>query len=489
MEKLRRVVVCGAMLLALAAMASVTGWSPAEEPKDQNALRQVSTMAKVLEAALREELGGDIVGGSIFQPGGVRGFRVPGVGVVFQINVNFPVAEEKSSEKPATPESDDLWNRMERGGGAGMGGGVGMGGAGYGVVQPHAPSAPGAVPHPVAPTAPVPPGAIVPGAPPAATPFPPAGFSVEAPVPPGALPHVAATVGGMSASVAVPAPPQPHPYGAPVSVQATTGYGGYGGAHVGSSGDWRRKTESMERVILETLARYGERMKTIGPDENIIILVSGAGARGIGHMTRSISISTPRLPGLPSTGVNVEVNLEEMEKHIEEMGKRMEAAGEEMGKLGEEMGEMGREMAEAKAKNDERAQKEAEAKMKRTEEKMKAVAEKMKTMEVKMKDQDVPKIRVLAERERQKAIAAAVEADRTQARLMRDRMRELDHQVQVSMVGGGTTSWVLKVKKGDLTSNVDDLRKRVEIQSYAGAGDVNPVAVADPGSDDLNVGF
>jgi len=437
----------------LAAMMLWGGSGRAEESGGQkDVLHQVATMAKVLETPLREELHGDLVGGSIFQPGGVRGFRVPGVGVIFLINVNFPVAEEKPREKGEKgPKSDDLWNRIEKGE-------VGAGG------------------------------------------------------------EVASS-------------DYTGPYSYSTSKQPTTRFGtgrtggGGGGAYGGTltlqqptAGDGREKTKTMERVILETLARYGDRMTAIALEENIIVLVSGGG------MGRRIVVAQPPVPPAPPAPAalptrraerrssaapapptvakapaappvlrsslaesrqeydtvvsEMEKGMKEAEAQMKEAAAEMEAAGREMEKVGKEMEGAAMQRGEAQAKSDAEAQKAAEEKIQEIRTKMLAVREKMTEIQREKM--------AAAQRQMEEARARMAVAERKLKGSIRtfslgDRDITLERRPEVLIAkteGGarGTTTWVLKVKKGDLVSDPDQLRKRAEIQAYA-AGDSDALPV------------
>jgi len=492
----------GVTMVALTALLSWSGRSWAGEPSPQDSLRQVSIMAKVLETRLNEELPGGVVGASIFQPGGVRSFRVPGVGVIFQLNVNFPVAEPKTPAKTSEPAKDeDLWDRIERGGSARGQGGGGFGGGGS-VIASVSPAAP-----PAAPVLPTPPShgggfggvamAVSPAAPPGAS---------TAPSQPG-VPHMAFLT-----------PTEPH----------------------GGAGDSRQKVATMERVILETLGRYGDRLKAIPDEENIIVLVSGGGTRH--HIS---AMPTVQYSMAHENVQELEKAIGEMQLQMAEAGKQMKATGDEMKEVGEEMKAVGEQMAEAKReakkakdKKDAEAQEAAEAKMKDLEAKMKVTEEKMETAAAKMKvtedkmhfaeakmkdiekDKDWPadpwgRPYVLHSTKTADAQVKAAEARMKDAQARKSKeiseaqkqydvalRRQIEQQVKISPDGrriytfsygpggdgGGGSSWVLKVKKSELVKDADELRKRADIQSYA-ADIQSYTGLVDPGSDDLVIDF
>jgi hypothetical protein len=464
--------------LVVAALAACVLWSGpiwSEESGATPALRDVSIMAKVLEARLREELGGDVVGGSVFQPGGVRGFRVPGVGVVFQVNVNFPVAEIKSPEKPAEPaKSEDLWDRIERGGGGfggggfGSGGGLGgggFGGGGYGdsgsyfYYQSREPGeagevfvAPAAPPGP--PAAPVPPRR-------AASPARPVTAAISAPAAPEAPapPHAVAPP---HPSVPHAAPAMPVPVAASSAARGTSSRAPRVTVATPRSGDWKEKTEKMERVILETLAKYGERLKSVAPDENLIVLVSGTGGRVI----RTVRTSPASEPAAREHLAELDQVLATMKTEVDEAGAQVEKAGDEMKAANRETLE---HLQAAKEEAGAKAGEIAKEKIQRAQEKVRAIQQERMTA---------------AQRQMEQAQQQVQEVERRigdQQEYYKRRPAEISRNTRLGPVaqaysvaispGGpaGATSWVLKVKKSDLTDDVEKLRKRAEIQSYAGA--------------------
>jgi hypothetical protein len=424
MSYVKRTFAWGVMIAALTVLIPRNSWSRAAEPGAQDAIREVSIMAKVLETRLREELHGDLVSGTIFQPGGVRGFRVPGIGAIFEINVNFPVAEIKASDKPGEPaKSGDLWDRVERGGGTS---GFGGAGGGYGAVYSVAPADPSVVPAP---------------------------------------------------------PAQPVP-STPVS-RSTRRISGTTPVPQSQAGDGREKTATMERVILETLARYGERLKSVAPDESIIVLVSGTG----GPKSYSYSVRTSATPARQPGE-----RYDELLKTFPAMRKEMDGAkeaGEQMAKAVAEMEAAKKALEQVKETMD------AEAK-KATEEKMKAVETKMQQMQEKVSAAQERIEKAMAQMtveekarfdERQQAAADKMKFDELkkanealsiaheQYERLPDKgtrgttVRQPVYTYSVARPSGavGASSWVLKVKKSDLVNDPDKLRKRAEIQSYVGS--------------------
>jgi hypothetical protein len=92
----------------------VSGDKPDEA---RQVVRQADIMAEVLEIRIKEALGQDLVTDDVFQSGGVRGYRIPGLGVVFLAHVKFPLAEGEvtAAAEPAKSEEDALWDRIEQG--------------------------------------------------------------------------------------------------------------------------------------------------------------------------------------------------------------------------------------------------------------------------------------------------------------------------------------------------------------------------------------
>jgi Sec-independent protein translocase protein TatA len=476
MSKSRPSVTCGWFLISLTALLSWSVPCRADDPDPAEAIRQIGIMARVLETRLNEEMPGAIVSGSIFQPGGVRGFRVPGVGVVFEINVSFPVAEPKGAESASEPgKGEDLWNRIERGEIVGPGATQGV--YNFYRIAPAAPPVPPyGVPAPA--TVPVPSG--MPGAPVAsASTGVPASPAVEvAPAPP-----VAATAPAPTGPTGAPgAPIQP---AAPVGVSAASGYGGgwggggygagsggyasggpaygastggYGGGYGGGRTGYgpgpypRQNVETLERVVLDALARYGERLKAIPADENIIVLVAGGGGRGgaVYHYTRATaSVPQPERAGLEDLGKaldEMKQRMKDAENQMREAQKQMEAGVHER---------QGAVKMKAKAKDDAAATEEAEAQIKVAEEKIKDAGEQMKAAGEQLK---------VARPER---TAPEIRATRREASVSQPQPAVPGMPYSYTQAGpGGGGSWVLKVKKGDLVSDPDQLRKRVVIESY-----------------------
>jgi hypothetical protein len=90
--------------------------STAKADKGQEAIHQIGIMAEILEMRLKEALGSDLVSDDVFQPGGVRGYRIPDLGVIFLAHVKFSLAEGKPSTatEPTKPAEETLWDRLER---------------------------------------------------------------------------------------------------------------------------------------------------------------------------------------------------------------------------------------------------------------------------------------------------------------------------------------------------------------------------------------
>ena len=90
--------------------------SDAKSQRDQEAIRQVRIMAKVLEAQMFSSIvGRDLIVDDVFQSGGVRGFRIPNFGAVFLAHVRFPLAEGKAAVgEPPKPAEDNLWDRIDQ---------------------------------------------------------------------------------------------------------------------------------------------------------------------------------------------------------------------------------------------------------------------------------------------------------------------------------------------------------------------------------------
>ncbi len=343
-----------AILLRPAAMGAAD-----EKSAGKDLIRQVNIMAKVLETRLREELGGDLVGPGLFQPGGVRGFAVPGIGAIFQLNVNFPVVEPKPpAQKARKSEDQDLWDRMER----------------------EEPAGPRAI-RTILRSSP-PPG------PPPAPPAPPVSG-----VPPKTRPDKAGEA--RRGEVTAPAPgPIPHR-------------------------DAARKIETLERVILETLAKYGERMTALGGDENIIVLVGGMGLAGGFPIVHPAPGHLP--PAEPQIAEQVQESIKRLEGELRELQKKLSEMMRE--KKGREVGH--------------------------------AVAEQQKKI-------------------------AELQAELAKARAMRATATAYAYRFEGFPYGGafrmmpgpfhgdkGGSSWVLTVRKSDLAADPDALREKARIQKYA----------------------
>ncbi len=115
--------------IALAAIIGFGASTFAQDPEPEaNSINdEVRTMSQVLQKSLQRadlvERGDVQVGRSLFD-GGVRGSYVPTVGIIFRVNVGFPIVEPKNSPPDAAPEpkqeeeDTDLWERYsERGDG------------------------------------------------------------------------------------------------------------------------------------------------------------------------------------------------------------------------------------------------------------------------------------------------------------------------------------------------------------------------------------
>jgi len=470
MSQSKPFVTCGLFLVSLTALLSWSVPCRADDPEPAEAIRQIGIMARVLETRLNEEMPGAIVGGSIFQPGGVRGFRVPGVGVVFEINVNFPVVEPKPGERPsAAARNEDLWNRIERGEIVGPGVVEGMSSGNFYYAPVPAAS-------PASPAAPVVPSSAAPAAPdaPAATPHAPG-----APAPPHAPgdpmpPHatVGSGTGGFgggggygSVPIAPGAPMPPHAtvgsgtggfggaggYGS-VSVAGTAYGGGAGGYGYGGGREPRRNIAVLERVILDVLARYGERLKAIPADENIIVLVAGGGGGGRA-VARSVRQPAPS-PAQPLAA------LKDLDNALENMKDQMKAAEDRMRDARAQMDAAAAQKAQAQQSDNAAAIEQAEAQVQAAKDRIQAAAQQMRAAG--------EQVRATGER------AKAAQPTRT-ARAVLD-TRRAPYTGQAAMAGmpygvaeagaPGGGSWVLKVKKGDLAGDPDQLRKRVVIESY-----------------------
>lgn len=111
------VCLCGAISPVAAAPSKDHPQDPAAAVKEKpDVIGQVSIMAKVMETRLKLKLGRALVKDGIFESGGVRGFRVPGIGIVFLANVDFPLVQEKAqAAEPPSPKEDVLWDLVERG--------------------------------------------------------------------------------------------------------------------------------------------------------------------------------------------------------------------------------------------------------------------------------------------------------------------------------------------------------------------------------------
>jgi hypothetical protein len=331
---LRAGVVLGAALVLFGLRAHA---ARAAEPDDNaEAIRQVSIMAKVLETRLKEELPGELVEGSIFQPGGVRGFRVPGVGVIFQANVDFAVAERKPARKPSedAPDPDDLWDRIERG-----------------------------------------------------------------------------RTGDRRASGS-PWTPRPRATGHYPFTGAEVFYG----ARAVSRGEPiafdRRKAEALERVVLEVLAKYGERMSAIAADDRIVVLVGGAGSNG----GQRLIISTSK----PSAGPAM--SSQDSERLLAQ--------------LREEIGEMEEDLGQAKEDR--------------------LSAEELLALTNRFKEK-------IEEQRRQ------IESRSSRGQPEMDLLTTLveDYRTLDGHPGGmPPTSWSLTVRKIDLKGDPAEVRKQAEIQAY-----------------------
>lgn len=404
---------CWWLAVAVGVLAPVAALSQ-EAASPQEPLRQVLIMAKVLETRLNQEMPGQLVSGSIFEPGGIRGFHVPGVGAIFQFAVNFPVAEVQES-KGAGSGKRDLWEAIERG------------------EVPPAPEV--IVPAPSAPAAPLaspaaalnvlpPPAAPGPAMPAPAAPSPPAAprrrsdeSGDSAPPPPLATP-AAPLAPNVPASAPAPAAAPPAapalPGPPPVAVVAPTPPARV----VLSSPDSRGAAErvaAMERILLETLAQYGDRLSAIGPDESIVVLVSGPG-KGPYGMTTIRALSDPRDV---IVAIERDAGLTDKIKRLEQ--RLRSAEGEERKEL-EDLIELNRQIV-------------------------------LESREPKAQVTP-PGLGDLFERR-----VEITQQTPKSATLRTERL-------EIQSGGAGGTSWVLRVRKGDLTSDVEELRRRVTIERH-----------------------
>lgn len=150
--KTKRLITAISILFSAAALMTAYATQETESEAKPDVVKELAIMSKILDKRLSDEFAHEAYTANMFQRG-VEGFHVPDVGIVFIIDVKFPVAEPPEpakTEKSADP--DDLWKQFEReldggpagsakptlpggaGGYSAMGGGYGgVGGAtGYG---------------------------------------------------------------------------------------------------------------------------------------------------------------------------------------------------------------------------------------------------------------------------------------------------------------------------------------------------------------------
>lgn len=210
------------------------------------------------------------------------------------------------------------------------------------------------------------------------------------------------------------------------------------------SRDDRRKIEKLESVVLETLAEYGDRMTSIEPNENIIILAGGQHKGGFPGLFSSLG---------PNTG--------------EYAALSMALVGPSTGEDIEEVTEPGDELATAEADAiDDEARK--------LQDQLRSVEARLRDLENELKvqpdaenlDATRQALRTLVEEQKNALRAYPKLADRFTA--IKDSRNPRLVRRRVPIVGSRTalaTSWVLKVKKGDLVKDPDELRKVAVIES------------------------
>lgn len=171
----------------------------------------------------------------------------------------------------------------------------------------------------------------------------------------------------------------------------------------------RRKIGKLEDIVVETLAKYAERMSHFGHDDELIVLVSGS------HDVRSVPNVVMHRTGQPGGDV-----------YSVEIDQPVPAAGV--------------------------SQKDAD-RMKRDLDKY------IKEIQ---KSSDPDKIREMAE----KLAELSRQSWTTPVQTPRSKINVLGPQVVLTGSRAPATSWVLRVRKADCLSGDEDLRKKAEIKAY-----------------------
>jgi hypothetical protein len=215
-----------------------------------------------------------------------------------------------------------------------------------------------------------------------------------------------------------------------------TGGGGIAGIVELSSKD-RRKIKTLETVVLETLATYGERLTHIGPDEHILVLISGSGGSGPEHtfVTEFLTLPTPSEVGVEQIDVVPGDRFPALEKEVQRMKETLDEMNKQL------------EKSREKTKGDEVAADD-----------LMDVAEQIPNLQ---KEADNLK-KALADMEKQISRSRGRRTTSYRAKSADSTLR----RATAGASGAAMTSLVIKVKKGDLDKDVDKLREKAEIVAY-----------------------